>query len=166
MFWCSFACRLEKLLPQPQQSIRTRLGSRTNPKDLSETAGRDETPTILIHDRDAKFCKQFVDTLASQGVRANALPKASPNLNGRCERDILTIKSECLSKFIIFGKQHLDHLLSDIIEYYNTIRSHMERDSLPPIRDVPDELETIKLDQVEVKEHRGGLISSCHRKAA
>jgi len=42
----------------------------------------------------------------------------------------------------------------------------MERDSLPPIRDVPDELETIKLDQVEVKEHRGGLISSCHRKAA
>jgi len=27
----------------------------------------------------------------------------------------------------------------------------MERDYLPPIRDVPEEFETLKLDQIEVK---------------
>ncbi len=92
--------------------------------------------------------------------------KSVPNGNGRCERVIQTIKSECLAKFIIFGKTHLDYLLCEFTEYYNTVRSHMERDHLPPRRDVPNEIETLPLDQIEVKSHVGGLVQSFERKVA
>ncbi len=99
-------------------------------------------------------------------MKTNPLPKRSPNLNGRCERFIGTIKWECLDKFIVFGKRHLDYLISEFTSYYNTKRSHMERDWLPPIREEPDEVETLKLDQIEVKSYVGGLVKSFERRAA
>ncbi|MDA1249301.1 MAG: integrase core domain-containing protein [Planctomycetota bacterium] len=46
-------------------------------------------------------------------------------VNGRCERFIQTIKLECLGKFIVFGKRHLDYLVTEFTEYYNTARSSM-----------------------------------------
>jgi transposase InsO family protein len=66
----------------------------------------------------------------------------------------------CLGKFIIFDKTHLDRLLSEFSEYYNTVRSHMERDDLPPRRDVPQEVETLELDQIANKSHVSGLVKS------
>jgi len=72
-----------------------------------ETAGREIKPDIIMHDRDAKFGKEFTEALTSHGLRINPLPKASSNLNGRCERFVETIKLECLSRFIIFCKRHL-----------------------------------------------------------
>ncbi len=42
----------------------------------------------------------------------------------------------------------------------------MERDHLPPVRDVPEEVETLTMDQVEVKSYVGGLVKSFERKAA
>lgn len=87
-------------------------------------------------------------------------------MNGRCERFIETIKLECLRKFIIFGKRHLDHLVSEFVDYYNHRRSHMEREHLPPVRQEPEEAATVTMDQVEVKEYVGGLVKSFERKAA
>ena len=97
---------------------------------------------------------------------ANEFVSFGRNLNGRCERFIQTIKLECLAKFIIVEKRHLDYLLCEFTEYYNTVRSHMERDHLPPRRDVPDEIETLELDQIEINSHVGGLVKSFARKAA
>jgi putative transposase len=85
---------------------------------------------------------------------------------GRCERFIQTIKLECLAKFIIFGKQHLDHLLAEFTDYYNKVRSHMEREHLPPLAAAPEEIVTLPLDSVVVKSHVGGLVKSFERKAA
>jgi len=100
------------------------------------------------------------------GMKTNPLPKGSPNLNGRCERFIGTIRWECLDKFLVFGKRHLDYIVSSFVTYYNTKRAHMERDYLPPIRDVPDEIETLSMNQIEVKSYVGGLVKSFERKAA
>ena len=75
-------------------------------------------------------------------------------------------KMEALAKFILFGKRHLDYLVSEFVDYYNHHRSHMERDWLPPVRDEPEEVETLKLDQIEVKTYVGGLFESFERKAA
>ena len=133
---------------------------------IDRTSSRDAKPAIVMHDRDAKFSKQFVETFKRHKVKTNALPKASPNLNGRCERFIGTIRWECLDKFIIFGKRHLDHLLSEFAAYYNEHRAHSERENLPPIHDVPEEVETLSLDQVEVKSYVGGLVKSFERRAA
>lgn len=133
---------------------------------LEDTATREKTPEIVMHDRDTKFTKEFLATLDSRGVRSNALPKGSPNLNGRVERVIQTVKLECLAKFIIFGKRHLDHLVSEFTAYYNNHRSHMERTNLPPRGEAPDECETIKLSDIEVTRYVGGLVASFERRAA
>lgn len=133
---------------------------------VDPTAGREEKPDIVMHDKDTKFTKEFTAKLKSRGVRTNSLPKASPNLNGRCERFIETIKLECLRKFIVFGKQHLDYLVSEFVDYYNHQRSHMERDHLPPVRQEPEEVATLTMDRIEVKEYVGGLVKSFERKAA
>ncbi len=87
-------------------------------------------------------------------------------MNGRCERNIKTIKLECLAKFVIFGKRHLDHLVEEFVDYYNHHRSHMERDRLPPILEIPDEVEKHSFEQVKVKSFVGGLVKSFERKVA
>ena len=66
----------------------------------------------------------------------------------------------------MFGKQHLDYLISEYVAYYNEHRSHMEREHLPPLGKVPEEVELLKLDQLVVKSHVGGLVKSFERKAA
>ena len=71
-----------------------------------------------------------------------------------------------MTKLIIFGKRHLDYLIAEFVEYYNTRRSHMERDHLPPVREEPEEVKTLAMDQVEVKSYVGGLVKSFERKAA
>lgn len=133
---------------------------------VDQTAGWEAKPDIVMHDLDAKFTKEFTARLKERGLRTNPLPKASPNLNGRCERFIETIKLECLNKFIVFGKRHLDYLTSEFTSYYNTRRAHMERDNLPPVREAPEEVETLAMDQIEVKTYVGGLVKSFERKAA
>ena len=87
-------------------------------------------------------------------------------LNGRTERVILTLRSECLDKFIFFGKRHLDYIISSFTEYYNLRRAHSSRDSLPPIRELPEDVATLKMEQIEVKSYVGGLIKSFERKTA
>lgn len=43
----------------------------------------------------------------------------------------------------------------------------MERDHLPPMRSTePEQVETLKLSEVVVKSHIGGLVTSFERKAA
>ncbi|MCA9033326.1 MAG: DDE-type integrase/transposase/recombinase, partial [Planctomycetaceae bacterium] len=133
---------------------------------LSETKGREQSPAIVMHDRDTKFTKEFAAALQNQGVRTNVLPKASPNLNGRCERFVETIKLECLQKFIVFGKRHLDFLVSEFVDYYNHHRSHMERDHLPPVREEPDEVKSVPLDEIEVRSFVGGLVKGFVRRAS
>lgn len=133
---------------------------------LGQTANRTERPSIVMHDRDTKFTKQFVATLKAKGVRTNALPVASPNLNGRCERVIQSIKLECLARFILFGQKHLDYILSEWMNYYNTRRAHMERDHLPPIREVPKDVVKLDRNQITVRSYVGGLVKSFEQKAA
>ena len=119
-----------------------------------------------MHDRDTKFTQEFVSKLKAKGVANNPLPKASPNLNGRCERVIFTLKQECLRKFIIFGKRHLDHLTSESRQYYNANRSHSGRNNLPPLASIPEELLTIDRDQVVIRSYVGGLVRSFEREVA
>ncbi|MBC7820446.1 MAG: DDE-type integrase/transposase/recombinase, partial [Planctomycetaceae bacterium] len=94
---------------------------------IEQTADRTAKPSIAMHDRDTKFTKELVATVKQKGIKANALPVASPNLNGGVERFIHTIKYECLLKFILFGQRHLDHIVGPWGDYYNKTRSHMER---------------------------------------
>jgi hypothetical protein len=57
-------------------------------------------------------------------------------------------------------------LVREFVDYYNTTRSSMVREHLPPIREQPDKVATLKLDQIEVRSHVGGLVKSFARKVA
>ena len=133
---------------------------------VEQTKDRDKKPEMILHDRDVKFTREFTKTVKKSGMKTNPLPKASPNLNGRCERFVGTIRWECLDKSIVFGRRHLDYLISDFVNYYNHHRAHMERDNLPPIRTVPEEVKTLSLDQIEVRSYVGGLVKSFEPRAA
>ena len=42
----------------------------------------------------------------------------------------------------------------------------MEREHLPPTGVIPDEIDTLPMDQVVIKSHVGGLVKSFERKVA
>jgi putative transposase len=75
-------------------------------------------------------------------------------------------KRECLGKFILFGRRHMDHIVSEWSEYYNTRRSHMVREHLPPVREKPEEVIQVDRDQVVARSYVGGLVKSFERRAA
>jgi hypothetical protein len=131
-----------------------------------QTKDREKKREVIIHDRDLILTKEFTQTVKEAGMTTNPLPVGSPKLNGRCERVIETIKLECPQKSVICGKRHLDYVISEFVLYDNTQRCHMERDHLPPIRDVPEEVETVAMDQIAVRSYVGGLVKSFERKAA
>ncbi len=134
---------------------------------LDQTMTREQKPSIVMHDRDTKFTKEFTATLKAKGVRTNVLPIASPNLNGRVERFGQTLKYECLFRFILFGKRHLDHVVAEFVNYYNKKRVHMERDHLPPLcKRAPKAVRKLSRNKIEVRSYVGGLVQSFKRKAA
>ena len=61
---------------------------------------------------------------ASSGVRALALPPRSPNLNAFSERWGCSIRQECLSKLILFGKASLRRALNEYIDHHHFERNH------------------------------------------
>ena len=58
------------------------------------------------------------------------------------------------------------HHLGKFTEYDNYHRSHMSRDHLPPVREEPDEVAKLSIEEVEVKSYVGGLVKAFERKAA
>ena len=76
----------------------------------------------LLHDCDAKFCAALDGILESVGIKAVRLPPRSPNLNAHCERWIRSVKSEVLSKVILFGERSLRHGLDHYVSHYHTER--------------------------------------------
>ena len=69
-----------------------------------ETWGYLHPCRYVLHDRDTKFCASFRSALASGGVKTIQLPAKSPNLNAFAERWVRSVKQECLSKLILFGR--------------------------------------------------------------
>jgi putative transposase len=127
-------------------------------------------PRLLLRDRDDKFRVgdgAFGNALANAGIGTVRLPHRSPNLNAYVERLIQSIEVECLNHFIVLGTRHLDHLLSEYIDYHNRERPHMSLGFATPMGRPP----TIRAGPVEPRGIRchqrlGGVIRHYYRKAA
>ena len=78
---------------------------------------------------------------------------------------IQTFKLECLRKLLIFGQRQLDHILKNVTEYYNRLRSHTEQDHLPPIQSPPDEVQILESKLIVVRPYVGWLVKPYERKA-
>ena len=94
---------------------------------VDDIDGSLQSTRFVLHDRDTKFCAAFRDTLRFAGVRPLTLPARSPNLNAFAERWVRSIKSECLSKLILFGEASLRRAVTQFIEHYHLERPHQGR---------------------------------------
>jgi transposase InsO family protein len=100
---------------------------------LTQGCGWDLVPTHLIRDRDACYGHVFTRRLQSLGIRNRPMSPRSPWQNGYAERLISSIRRECLDHVVVFGEQHLRHVLSCYIEYYNATRTHLSLGKDSPI---------------------------------
>lgn len=92
---------------------------------------------VLTRDRDQKFGKAFDGALRARGITPVRLPHCAPNLNAHVERFIQTLQVECLDRFIVCGREHLDHLITEFIEHYNAERPHSSIGHRPPAGRAP-----------------------------
>ncbi len=130
---------------------------------LHDASERGKQVGHLIHDWDTKFPAQFDAILESQGAEVHRLGPVKPNLNAYAERVIQSIQQECLDHFVVLGEKHLNHLICEYVEHYNTERPHRALEKTPLSADPP---EATTKGQVVCKERLGGMLKHYHRQAA
>ncbi|MEM7168057.1 MAG: integrase core domain-containing protein, partial [Planctomycetota bacterium] len=113
----------------------------------------------LIHDRDSKYTEQFLRILRSNDVKSVKLPRRSPNLNAYAERFVLSIKSECLDKLILFGERSLRRVCDQFAHHYHAERNHQA------LENQLIEGRTSATDLIRCSERLGGLLKYYHRAA-
>src|ERR671918_422016 len=124
---------------------------------IDEESGCLRQHRYVLHDRDAKFCAEFRNTLVTRGVKCLRLPPRSPNLNAFSERWVRSVKSECLSKLILFGESSLRRALTNFCEHYHAERNHQGKANqlLFPRSDL---LKSVSRGTVRCDERLGGLL--------
>jgi putative transposase len=119
----------------------------------------------LLHDRDAKFSRGFDQILSAAGVEPVRLPARSPNLNAICERWIKSVKTEALSKMILFGEASLHHVLSNYVEFHHGERNHQGKGNVILFPNPADRIGESS-GEIRKRERLGGLLNFYHREAA
>ena len=94
---------------------------------------------------------------SSGGILPLALPPRSPNLNAFAERWVRSVKSECLSKLILFGERSLRRAVDEYLEHYHRERNHPGKDNLLLFPSA-EALHPARRRAVRCRERLGGLL--------
>ncbi len=121
----------------------------------------------LIRDNDNCYVHEFEDVFEQADVRVMPTAPRAPNQNAFVERWIGSLRYECLNRFITFGLSHLDHIVSEFVEFYNEARPHQRKDNRPltgtwsvvdePLREA---------ESIACKTRLGGVLKHYERLAA
>jgi len=104
----------------------------------------DETPRLLLRDRDSIYGWEFKQVVRVLGIRQIRSAPRSPWQNAFAERVIGSIRRECTDHLIPFGTRHLLRTLREYVAYYNESRPHQSLDRNSPVpRQVEGEGEII-----------------------
>lgn len=112
--------------------------------------------SILIHDRDSKFTKDFDAVFKAEGAKIALTPFRAPRANAVAERLVKTIRTECLDFLVIFGERHLMRVLKEFFTHYNHARPHRSRQLRPPDPvPIPSAGEVVRIDRLHgiIKEY-------------
>ena len=109
----------------------------------------------MIRDRDSKFTTAFDAVFAGADIRVIRTPVRAPRANAIAERFIGTLRRECLDHLLITGPRHLDIVLREYVQHYNTHRPHRSLDQHPPAGDTPRSVTPIGVLR---RDRLGGLV--------
>jgi len=115
----------------------------------------------LILDRDSKFTAQFKSILEEAGVNTVLICYQAPNMNAIAERWVLSVKSECLNRMILFGERSLRRALHEFCNHYQAERPHQGIGN----QLINAEPTAATGDRVIEHERLGGLLRSYERAA-
>ena len=135
-----------------------------NITDIDESMLLEYNCKYLIHDRDSKFCERFDSLIRSANIEPVKLPPRSPNLNAYAERFILSVKSECLDRMILFGERSLRHVLKEYAAHYHFERNHQGIGNNLVFPQPAHEKGSERT--IECRERLGGLLKFYHRLSA
>src|SRR5437868_11908021 len=117
----------------------------------------------LVMDRDASFSAAFQEVLKRAGIKPVRIPPRAPNCNPHIERFILSLKSECLDRMVLFGQESLNRTTREYLEYYHRERNHQGLEG--KIIHAGPELGCV-VGRIERKERLGGMLRYYYREAA
>ena len=115
---------------------------------------------FLICERDDKFTPQFKRILTDAGTEIIQTPRQAPNCNAFAERFVLSIKSECLNRMMLFGEAGLRRAVTSFIEHYHAERPHQGIGN-----EVIEAKAAAGVGQVQCSERLGGLLRHYDRAA-
>jgi hypothetical protein len=115
---------------------------------------------FLIRDRDTKFTASFDAVFAAEGTRIIKSPVLAPRANAICERVIGTLRRECLDRMLILGRRHLEAVLAEYVEHYNSHRPHRSLGQAAPsaLDSTPEHDTDPDLARLRRTDRLGGLI--------
>ena len=87
---------------------------------------------FLIRDQDAKFTSAYDAVLTAAGTRIIKSPVRAPRANAIAERWIASARRECMDRMLITGEHHLNLVLGEYVDHYNTHRPHRALRQSPP----------------------------------
>jgi len=118
---------------------------------------------MIMHDRDKKF-PTSIDKLLENDleIEVKKSPHRAPNTNAFVERMIQTLQQECLDHFIVFGQQHMDHIVEEFLEHYHLERPHQSMENEPLVKFAE---EPTAEGEVKCQERLGGLVRHYYRAA-
>jgi putative transposase len=110
-------------------------------QQIREAFPYDTAPETIVMDRDSLFLSLVKQTLPNMGIQVRRIDYKCPWQNGVVERFNLTLQTELLSLITAVSENHINKLLRQYREYYNTARPHMTNNDFPP--DTPEKLPVI-----------------------
>ncbi|TWT66235.1 Integrase core domain protein [Posidoniimonas polymericola] len=134
---------------------------------LEQAKGMELPVRYLVRDQDFKYSKRFDRVFSDAGAVVEPTAPRAPNQNAFVERWIQSVKYECLNRFIAFGLNHLDYLVSEFVDYYHELRPHQRKDNKPLLGVWSDSDDPPSSgDEVVCRERLGGVLKCYERKAA
>jgi putative transposase len=99
---------------------------------IEATAWRRE-PKYVLRDRDAVYGRDFVAKAQRLGIDTLLTPFRAPRANAVAERVVRTLRQECLDHVLILNERHLQAVLAEYVDFYNTERPHRSLALEPPL---------------------------------